>query len=116
MDCKDIMNSNLEWLTEKSTIAGAARTMADTGLGFLPICDARLRVIGVVTDRDLTVLGGCRSGGLDPSAGPDGLTAKQIVDATVPAARREQHAHMRSAVRPERLAELVEEAERDHAQ
>jgi CBS domain-containing protein len=55
MDCQDIMNSNLEWLTEKSTIAGAARTMADTGLGFLPVCDARMRVIGVVTDRDLTV-------------------------------------------------------------
>ena len=64
-------------------------------------------------DRDLTVLRGCRSGGLDPSAGPDGLTAKLIVDATVPADRREQHAHMRSAVDPQRLAALLEDAERD---
>jgi CBS domain-containing protein len=55
MHCKDIMSTNLEWLTEKDTIADAAKKMADTGLGFLPICDARLRLIGVVTDRDLTV-------------------------------------------------------------
>lgn len=66
-------------------------------------------------DRDLTVLEGCRSGGLDPSTGADGLSAKLIMDATVPAARREQHARMRSAVPPERLAALVEEAEQEHA-
>jgi hypothetical protein len=28
--------------------------MAESGVGFLPICDAGRRVIGVVTDRDLT--------------------------------------------------------------
>jgi CBS domain-containing protein len=55
MKCKDIMNTNLEWLTEKDTIDTAARKMADTGLGFLPICDGRMHPIGVVTDRDLTV-------------------------------------------------------------
>jgi CBS domain-containing protein len=55
MNCKDIMSTNLEWLTEKDTIADAAKKMADTGLGFLPICDPRMRLIGVVTDRDLTV-------------------------------------------------------------
>jgi CBS domain-containing protein len=55
MKCKDIMNTNLEWLEEKDTIDAAACKMAETGLGFLPICDARMRPIGVVTDRDLTV-------------------------------------------------------------
>ena len=55
MRCNDIMNTNLEWLTETDTIATAAKKMADTGLGFLPICDARMKVVGVVTDRDLTV-------------------------------------------------------------
>jgi len=55
MKCNDIMNRNLEWLTEKESIKSAAKKMADTGLGFLPICDAQMRVIGVVTDRDLTV-------------------------------------------------------------
>jgi len=53
MKCTDIMSKNLEWLTEKDTILKAAATMAETGIGFLPICDARQRVVGVVTDRDL---------------------------------------------------------------
>lgn len=54
MKCADIMNRNLEWLDEKDTILTAAAVMAETGVGFLPICDARKQVIGVVTDRDLT--------------------------------------------------------------
>jgi CBS domain-containing protein len=53
MKCTDIMSKNLEWLTEKDTVLKASTIMADTGIGFLPICDARRRVIGVVTDRDL---------------------------------------------------------------
>ena len=55
MRCNEIMNANLEWLTEQDTISAAANKMAETGLGFLPICDSRMRVLGVVTDRDLTV-------------------------------------------------------------
>ena len=54
MKCADVMNKNLEWLTEKDTVLKAATVMADAGVGFLPICDARQRVVGVVTDRDLT--------------------------------------------------------------
>jgi CBS domain-containing protein len=54
MKCADVMNRNLEWLTEKDTILRAATVMAEAGVGFLPICDARQRVVGVVTDRDLT--------------------------------------------------------------
>ena len=54
MKCADVMNKNLEWLTEKDTVLQAATVMAEAGVGFLPICDARQRVVGVVTDRDLT--------------------------------------------------------------
>ncbi|HSY41540.1 MAG TPA: CBS domain-containing protein, partial [Polyangia bacterium] len=54
MKCSDIMNKNVEWLTEKDTVRKAASVMAEAGVGFLPICDAEQRVIGVVTDRDLT--------------------------------------------------------------
>jgi CBS domain-containing protein len=53
MKCNEIMSKNLEWLTEKDTVLKAATMMAEAGIGFLPICDARKRVIGVVTDRDL---------------------------------------------------------------
>src|SRR6476620_5270649 len=55
MKCTDIMSKNLEWLTEKDTVLKAAAIMAEAGVGFLPICDARRRVIGVVTDRDLAI-------------------------------------------------------------
>jgi CBS domain-containing protein len=54
MKCSDIISRNLEWLTETDSVLKAATVMADAGVGFLPICDARQRVIGVVTDRDLT--------------------------------------------------------------
>jgi CBS domain-containing protein len=54
MKCADIMSKNLEWLTEKDSVQRAALAMADAGIGFLPICDARKQVIGVVTARDLT--------------------------------------------------------------
>jgi CBS domain-containing protein len=55
MKCEDIMNVNLEWLSETDTIQRAAEVMAEAGVGFLPICDGHQRAIGVVTDRDLTV-------------------------------------------------------------
>lgn len=54
MKCGDIISRNLEWLTETDSVLKAATVMADAGVGFLPICDAQQRVIGVVTDRDLT--------------------------------------------------------------
>jgi len=54
MMCSDIMNKNVEWLTEKDSVRKAATVMAEAGVGFLPICDGERRVIGVVTDRDLT--------------------------------------------------------------
>src|SRR5690348_7414513 len=46
MKCSDIMNRNLEWLTETDTVLKAATLMAEANVGFLPICDARRRVIG----------------------------------------------------------------------
>lgn len=54
MKCADVMSRNLEWLSESDSVAKAAAIMAEAGIGFLPICDGRRRVIGVVTDRDLT--------------------------------------------------------------
>jgi CBS domain-containing protein len=54
MKCSEIMSKNLEWLTEHDSVQKAASVMAEAGIGFLPICDAQNRVVGVVTDRDLT--------------------------------------------------------------
>jgi CBS domain-containing protein len=57
MKCRDIMSQNLETLSERDSVGRAARLMATTGVGFLPVCDAELRVVGVVTDRDLVTRG-----------------------------------------------------------
>jgi CBS domain-containing protein len=57
MKCENIMSTNLEWLTEHDTVQTAATRMAEAGVGFLPICDADRRVVGVVTDRDLVTRG-----------------------------------------------------------
>jgi signal-transduction protein with cAMP-binding, CBS, and nucleotidyltransferase domain len=51
------MNTSLEVLTEHDTVQTAAAVMADAHVGLLPICDAKKRVIGVVTDRDLAIRG-----------------------------------------------------------
>lgn len=65
-------------------------------------------------DRDLTVIPDCRGGGLDPSAGPGGVTAKLVMDATVPADRRGQHERMRAAVSADRLTALLDALEPGH--
>jgi hypothetical protein len=44
-------------LNEHDTAETAATRMAEAGVGFLPICDAERRVIGVITDRDLVTRG-----------------------------------------------------------
>jgi signal-transduction protein with cAMP-binding, CBS, and nucleotidyltransferase domain len=41
-------------LTDQDSVQKAAVVMAEAEIGFLPICDAENRVIGVVTARDLT--------------------------------------------------------------
>jgi 2,5-furandicarboxylate decarboxylase 1 len=63
-------------------------------------------------DTDLMVVPRARGGGLDPSAGPGGVTAKLAMDATVGAAARGQFAEMRSAVGdPARLQSLLDQLE-----
>ncbi len=69
MRCRDVVaTENVESLPEKATAADAARLMAQTGVGFLPVCDADAKVLGVLTDRDVVVKAVAR--GLDPASTP----------------------------------------------
>jgi nucleotide-binding universal stress UspA family protein/predicted transcriptional regulator len=52
--CGDLMRE-MSAIGTNATVAQAARLMRDLGIGFLPVCDADRRVVGVVTDRDLVV-------------------------------------------------------------
>lgn len=68
MRCVDVTGVKPEMLSETDTIADAARMMADASLGFLAVCDAERKVLGVVTDRDIVVRGMAK--GLDPENTP----------------------------------------------
>jgi len=53
--CREVMKADVECCAEEDTAQRAAQKMRDGNLGFMPVCDKRGRVLGVVTDRDLAV-------------------------------------------------------------
>ena len=55
MKCEDVMLTLVFKCDEASTVAECAQLMRDEQLGFVPVLDAQLNVVGVVTDRDLAV-------------------------------------------------------------
>jgi signal-transduction protein with cAMP-binding, CBS, and nucleotidyltransferase domain len=55
MKCNDLMNMDLRWVQSDATVTEAARLMRDSSIGFLLVCDTPGRLVGVVTDRDLTI-------------------------------------------------------------
>jgi CBS domain-containing protein len=54
MKIHEIMTKTVECIPPTMTIGKAAQKMRDLNLGFLPICEND-RLIGAVTDRDITV-------------------------------------------------------------
>jgi CBS domain-containing protein len=63
---RTLMSPQLELATQQTTIAEAARLMADGDFGYLPVGDDT-RLIGAVTDRDIVVRG------LAEGLGPDAM-------------------------------------------
>ena len=55
MLCNDIMKSNVECLPATDSVQSAARRMRDRNIGFIPVCDSSMKVIGTITDRDLAI-------------------------------------------------------------
>jgi CBS domain-containing protein len=54
MRCEEIMRP-VEVVGARDSIAATARRMRELNVGFLPICDDQMSVIGTVTDRDIVV-------------------------------------------------------------
>lgn len=54
MRCREIMHSPVSVVAERDTAVIAARRLRDDNIGFLAVCDGDGRVVGTVTDRDLT--------------------------------------------------------------
>jgi len=55
MLCRDVMKFTVEYIGPKDSARAAARRMRQANVGFLPVCDPDGRVIGTLTDRDITV-------------------------------------------------------------
>lgn len=54
MRCEEIMKNDVQCVSPKDEVRAAAAKMRDENVGFLPVCDAQKKVIGTLTDRDLT--------------------------------------------------------------
>jgi CBS domain-containing protein len=55
LTCDDVMSPDVQFVSEEDTIKDAARKMRLCNIGFLPVCDADRRVLGTITDRDITI-------------------------------------------------------------
>jgi CBS domain-containing protein len=64
MRLSNIMTGSIETVQPGATLAEAAKKMASQDIGSLPVCSER-RVVGIITDRDITVRAVAR--GLDPN-------------------------------------------------
>jgi len=54
MQLKDVMTRDVEVVDPNATLAAAAAKMEALDVGLLPVCDGE-RLVGMVTDRDITV-------------------------------------------------------------
>jgi CBS domain-containing protein len=54
MQAREIMTRDVPTVRPDATVRDAGRLMADLNIGSLPVCDGK-RLIGIVTDRDITV-------------------------------------------------------------
>ncbi len=51
----DVMTADVECARPNDTIAAAAARMRDLDVGALPVCGANERLVGMITDRDITI-------------------------------------------------------------
>jgi len=55
MMCHEVMKTAVKCVPPEATVEDAATIMRDEGIGFLPVCDPRRRVLGTITDRDIAI-------------------------------------------------------------
>jgi CBS domain-containing protein len=52
---RDIMETNVDFVSSNDTVADAAKMMANKDVGALPVCNDEKRLQGMITDRDIAV-------------------------------------------------------------
>ena len=65
MKLASIMTGGIETIRPQASLAEAAKKMASQDIGSLPVCAERRQVVGIITDRDITVRAVAR--GMDPN-------------------------------------------------
>jgi CBS domain-containing protein len=55
MRCEEIMKRQVQSSGERETLQRVAEKMALSNIGFLPVCDEAGKVLGIITDRDITI-------------------------------------------------------------
>ncbi|MGE0595129.1 MAG: CBS domain-containing protein [Hyphomonadaceae bacterium] len=68
MRVKDTMTPDVRTIASGATLREAARAMADTDVGALPVADGD-RLIGMITDRDIAIRGVAAGKGPDVTVG-----------------------------------------------
>jgi len=53
--CEDLMKTDVATVGLRDSAQRAARFMRDMNIGFLPVVDDRMRVLGTITDRDIAI-------------------------------------------------------------
>jgi CBS domain-containing protein len=64
MRLSNIMTGSIQTVAPGASLAEAARKMASQDIGSLPVCSEQRKILGIITDRDITVRAVAR--GLDP--------------------------------------------------
>lgn len=55
MKVREVCNCNVVYATPDSTVCDCAKLMNQNNIGCLPICDTSKKLVGIVTDRDITL-------------------------------------------------------------
>ncbi len=68
MKVKDIMSTDVVCLSRDDTVEHAAQLMEQNGIGSIPVCEGST-VVGIVTDRDITLRSVASSSGTNQTVG-----------------------------------------------
>jgi CBS domain-containing protein len=55
MRIKDIMNTDLFWVTPETNLVETAELMHKHDVGVVPVCTDNKHLVGIVTDRDIVI-------------------------------------------------------------
>lgn len=55
MKVKDCMCYDVKYVTPSTSVCDCAKLMSDNKIGCIPVCDESKKIVGLVTDRDITL-------------------------------------------------------------